>query len=179
METYNYDPSAQAGSEARTAENESAVYHRPGSGSVSDPNTAPGFGPAGPVTPSLPGNTGGCINCGPGQGGLSNLLGNVLWAWGSFPSVSPSGIAHVRFYNAASIREPLDIYLNGRLVVSDLDYMNFTRYLHIVPGNYLLTVYQRTNPGGEPIINNRVQFRRAIIIFCLSWEGRTTTRLSL
>ena len=109
METYNYDPSAQAGSEARTAENESAVYHRPGSGSVSDPNTAPGFGPAGPVTPSLPGNTGGCINCGPGQGGLSNLLGNVLWAWGSFPSVSPSGIAHVRFYNAASIREPLDI----------------------------------------------------------------------
>ena len=81
METYNYDPSAQAGSEARTAENESAVYHRPGSGSVSDPNTAPGFGPAGPVTPSLPGNTGGCINCGPGQGGLSNLLGNVLWAW--------------------------------------------------------------------------------------------------
>ena len=159
METYNYDTSAQAGSEARTAENESAVYHRPGSGSVSDPNTAPGFGPAGPVTPSLPGNTGGCINCGPGQGGLSNLLGNVLWAWGSFPSVSPSGIAHVRFYNAASIREPLDIYLNGRLVVSDLDYMNFTRYLHIVPGNYLLTVYQRTNPGGEPIINNRVQFQ--------------------
>ena len=83
----------------------------------------------------------------------------MLWAWGTFPSVSPSGIAHVRFYNAASIREPLDIYLNGRLVVSDLDYMNFTRYLHIVPGNYLLTVYQRTNPGGEPIINNRVQFQ--------------------
>lgn len=78
---------------------------------------------------------------------------------GNLPSVSPSGIAHVRFYNAASIREPLDIYLNGRLVVSDLDYMNFTRYLHIVPGNYLLTVYQRTNPGGEPIINNRVQFQ--------------------
>ena len=60
---------------------------------------------------------------------------------------------------AATIREPLDIDLNGRLVVSDLDYMNFTRYLHIVPGNYLLTVYQRTNPGGEPIINNRVQFQ--------------------
>ena len=37
--------------------------------------------------------------------------------------------------------------------------MNYTRYLHILPGNYLLTVYRRTNPGGAPIINNRVQFQ--------------------
>lgn len=159
METYNYDPSSQAGSEARTAENEPAAYHHSGSGSDSDLNAAPGFGPVGPVTPALPGNTGGCINCGPGQGNISNLLGNILWAWGSFPSSSPSGVSHVRFYNAAAIQEPLDIYLNGRLVVSDLDYMNFTRYLHIVPGNYLLTVYRRTNPGGAPIINNLVQFQ--------------------
>lgn len=159
METYNYDPSSQAGSEARTAEHDPAAYHHTGSGSDSDLNAAPGFGPAGPVTPAIPGNTGNCVNCGSGQGNLSNFLGNILWAWGSFPSPSPSGVSHVRFYNAAAIQEPLDIYLNGRLVVSDLDYMNFTRYLHIVPGNYLLTVYRRTNPGGAPIINNRVQFQ--------------------
>ena len=158
METYNYDPSAQAGSEARTAENESAVYHRPGSGSVSDPNTAPGFGPAGPVTPSLPGNTGGCINCG-GSNWKPSPNG-ALWTWGILsPFFSTSSeIAHLRFYNAASIREPIDIYLNGRLVVSDLDYMNYTRYMHIIPGIYQLTVYRRTNPGFA-IVNTNIRLR--------------------
>ena len=128
--------------------------------SFSEP-ASPGFGPIGPVTPSLPSNSGNnCVSCGPGQGTIPGLLGTILWSWGAFPpTATPSSVSHVRFYNAASIREPLDIYLNGRLVVSDLDYMNYTRYLHILPGNYLLTVYRRTNPGGAPIINNRVQFQ--------------------
>lgn len=131
--------------------------------SFSDPNVSPGFGPLGPVTPSLPANSGGsgsgCVSCGP-SGNLSNALSTILWAWGVIPpSATPSSISHVRFYNAAAIQEPLDIYLNGRLVVSDLDYMNYTRYLHILPGNYLLTVYRRTNPGGAPIINNYIQLQ--------------------
>lgn len=131
--------------------------------SFSDPNVSPGFGPLGPVTPSLPANSGGsgngCVSCGP-SGSLSNALGTILWAWGVIPpSATPSSISHVRFYNAAAIQEPLDIYLNGRLVVSDLNYMNYTRYLHILPGNYLLSVYRRTNPGGAPIINNYIQLQ--------------------
>lgn len=131
--------------------------------SFTDPNVSPGFGPLGPVTPSLPANSDGpgnsCVSCGP-SGNLSNVLGSILWAWGVIPpSATPSAIAHVRFYNAAAIQEPLDIYLNGRLVVSELDYMNYTRYLHILPGSYLLTVYRRTNPGGAPIINNRIQLQ--------------------
>ena len=64
----------------------------------------------------------------------------------------------LRFYNAASIREPIDIYLNGRLVVSDLDYMNYTRYMHIIPGIYQLTVYRRTNPA-SPIVNTNIRLR--------------------
>lgn len=122
---------------------------------------APGFGPLGPVTPTLPSSNSnmGCVNC-TGNIIWPNSSTGILWTWGTLSPFfsTTSDIAHVRFYNAAAIREPLDIYLNGRLVVSNLDYMNYTRYLHIIPGVYRLTVFRRTNPG-VPIINSGVQFR--------------------
>lgn len=122
---------------------------------------APGFGPLGPVTPSLPSSNSnmGCVNC-TGNIIWPNSTTGILWTWGTLSPFfsTTSDIAHVRFYNAAAIREPLDIYLNGRLVVSNLDYMNYTRYLHIIPGVYRLTVFRRTNPG-VPIIDTGVQFR--------------------
>ena len=121
----------------------------------------PGFGPLGPVTPSLPSSNSnmGCVNC-TGNIIWPNSSTGILWTWGTLSPFfsTASDIAHVRFYNAAAIREPLDIYLNGRLVVSNLDYMNYTRYLHIIPGVYRLTVFRRTNPG-VPIIDTGVQFR--------------------
>ena len=121
----------------------------------------PGFGPLGPVTPSLPSSNSnmGCVNC-TGNIIWPNSSTGILWTWGTLSPFfsTTSDIAHVRFYNAAAIREPLDIYLNGRLVVSNLDYMNYTRYLHIIPGVYRLTVFRRTNPG-VPIIDTGVQFR--------------------
>lgn len=129
----------------------------PGGNNMNVPAT-PGFGPLGPVTPSLPSGMG-CINCSGSVVWPSTPTG-VLWTWGTLSPFfsTTSDIAHVRFYNAAAIREPLDIYLNGRLVVSNLDYMNYTRYLHIIPGVYRLTVIRRTNPG-VPIIDTGVQFR--------------------
>jgi len=84
----------------------------------------------------------------------------ILWTWGTlspFFSASPD-VSHVRFYNASPLREPLDLYLNGKLVVSNLDYMNYTRYLHIIPGVYRLTVYRRANPG-TAVIDTNVRFR--------------------
>ena len=121
----------------------------------------PGFGPLGPVTPSLPSSNSnmGCVNC-TGNIIWPNSSTGILWTWGTLSPFfsTTSDIAHVRFYNAAAIREPLDIYFNGRLVVSNLDYMNYTRYLHIIPGVYRLTVFRRTNPG-VPIIDTGVQFR--------------------
>ena len=121
----------------------------------------PGFGPLGPVTPSLPSSNSnmGCVNC-TGNIIWPNSSTGILWTWGTLSPFfsTTSDIAHVRFYNSAAIREPLDIYLNGRLVVSNLDYMNYTRYLHIIPGVYRLTVFRRTNPG-VPIIDTGVQFR--------------------
>lgn len=175
METYNYDAAAVPEGDADTTpaaapETDAAaagtsdtaqsgfssqppvILTYPDSSS-NDLQVSPGFGPYGDVMPSLPSNnhsspnTGGCINCG-GSNWKPSPNG-ALWTWGILsPFFSTSSeIAHLRFYNAASIREPIDIYLNGRLVVSDLDYMNYTRYMHIIPGIYQLTVYRRTNPA--------------------------------
>lgn len=127
---------------------------------------APGFGPIGPVTPTLPSGAvtiqrpNGCVNC---SGTVVRPQGNILWTWGVLsPFFSTSNtVAHVRFYNAAASREPMDVYLNGRLVVSNLDYMNYTNYLHIVPGYYRLTVYSRTNPNSA-VVDTGVQFRGGV-----------------
>lgn len=153
METYNYDDSVvspEFGPEGDVT---------PTLPDNSNPVITPGFGPSGDVTPSLPSRPAPCINCG-GTIPPSGNTNTVLWTWGMlspFFSTS-SSVAHVRFYNAAAIREPLDIYLNGRLVVSNLEYMAYTNFLHIVPGVYRLTVYRRTNPGFA-IIDTGVQFR--------------------
>lgn len=186
METYNYDAAAVPEGDADTTpaaapETDAAAAGTSDtaqSGFSSQPpviltypdsssnylQVSPGFGPYGDVMPSLPSNnhsspnTGGCINCG-GSNWKPSPNG-ALWTWGILsPFFSTSSeIAHLRFYNAASIREPIDIYLNGRLVVSDLDYMNYTRYMHIIPGIYQLTVYRRTNPGFA-IVNTNIRLR--------------------
>lgn len=125
------------------------------------------FAPIGAITPSTPSlnlpNPNTCVNC---SGNGNRPVGgntNILWTWGVLSPFfsTTTAIAHVRFYNAAAIREPLDIYLNGRLVVSNLDYMNYTNFLHIVPGVYRLTVYRRSFPGSA-IIDTGVQFRGGI-----------------
>ena len=180
METYNYDdttatpgfgPEGSVTPSVPDNGNANDVPATPGFGPEGTPTPSlpsngndvpatPGFGPIGPVTPSLPSNNNqGCINC-TGTVVWPTSPTGILWTWGTLSPFfsTTSDIAHVRFYNAAAIREPLDIYLNGRLVVSNLDYMNYTRYLHIIPGVYRLTIYRRTNPG-VPIIDTGVQFR--------------------
>lgn len=184
METYPYHTSETlSGMETTSSQAEFDTPAAPGFGpegnvTPSLPETeadttpaAPGFGPTGPVTPSVPSRpsqptnpmfppftpgNGSCINCG-GSTSSGNNTG-ILWTWGTLsPFFSTSAeVAHLRFYNAAAIREPLDIYLNGRLVVSELDYMSYTRFLHILPGLYRLTIYRTTNPG-TPIIDNSLR----------------------
>lgn len=190
METYNFDESGsinglamENGMSATQNDADAGIPAAPGFGpagpstpSLPDNNTnnvpaAPGFGPIGPITPevpprpsrpevpSRPSRPGGPMGGMPGVTVTwpgSNL--GILWTWGTLsPFFSTSSeIAHLRFYNASAIQEPLDIYLNGRLVVSDLDYMNYTRFLHIIPGIYRLTIYRRTNPG-TPIIDTNIR----------------------
>lgn len=173
METYNYDdpvvnPGFGPEGDVTPALPDMNVPAAPGfgpSGNVTPslPSSGgtivePGFGPSGDVMPSLPSSPSSCLNC---AGGVVVRpgSGSILWTWGALsPFFSTSGISRVRFYNAAAIQEPLDLYLNGRLVVSNLEYMNITNYLNIVPGVYRFTVYRRTNPG-FPIIDTGVQFR--------------------
>ena len=133
METYNYDAAAVPEGDADTTpaaapETDAAaagtsdtaqsgfnsqppvILTYPDSSS-DDLQVSPGFGPYGDVMPSLPSNnhgspnTGGCINCG-GSNWKPSPNG-ALWTWGILsPFFSTSSeIAHLRFYNAASIRE--------------------------------------------------------------------------
>lgn len=121
-----------------------------------DTSFAPGFGPEGDVMPTLPPS--GSITT-PSQPSTGNT--NILWSWAFLSPIfsNISSVAQARFYNVAAIQEPLDIYMNGQLIVSDLDYSEYTDYLYIIPGYYNLTVYRRTNPD-VPIINARVSFAR-------------------
>ena len=138
METYNYDAAAVPEGDADTTpaaapETDAAaagtsdtaqsgfssqppvILTYPDSSS-NDLQVSPGFGPYGDVMPSLPSNnhgspnTGGCINCG-GSNWKPSPNG-ALWTWGILsPFFSTSSeIAHLRFYNAASIRQPIDVY---------------------------------------------------------------------
>ena len=84
----------------------------------------------------------------------------MFWTWQLFgPNVNRPQSAQVRFFNATSIREPLDIYLNNRLVLSNLGRMEASGFLNIVPGTYRLTVFRR-GPLGRPIVNTNVSFNR-------------------
>lgn len=118
-----------------------------------NPPAAPGTGPSGLPTPGLPG---GGVTA-PGRPGT----GNILWSWAFLSPIfsNIASIAQARFYNVAAIQEPLDIYINGQLLVSDLDYGEYTDFLYIIPGYYTLSVFRRTNPN-VPIISTRVNFVR-------------------
>ena len=138
-------------------------------GPVTDFPAAPGEGPAGTPTPSLPSAPSGGVTVpfppvsGSGNSSSSGTTSgsNILWSyvWSTPLFQNLSSVAQARFYNVNSMMEPVDIYINGQLVVSDLDYSEYTDYLYIIPGYYTITVYRRTNPG-FPILNTRVNFVR-------------------
>ncbi|MBI5931058.1 MAG: DUF4397 domain-containing protein [Chloroflexi bacterium] len=50
-------------------------------------------------------------------------------------------VASVRFAHAAPDSPSLDFYLNGDLVLNNLNYLDYTDYLTLPAGNYELTVY--------------------------------------
>ena len=100
------------------------------------------------VTPSQPNtNTG------------NNIFWSYTWLSPIFGSSSVSSVAQARFYNVNAMLEPVDIYINGQLVASDLDYSEYTDYLYIIPGYYNITIFRRTNPT-YPFLSTRVNFAR-------------------
>jgi len=121
-------------------------------------------GPSMPPTPSIP-----SIPVLPPSGGITTPTlpntgtGNNDIFW-SYTWIAPifnniASVAQARFYNVNAMMEPVDIYLNNQLVVSDLDYAEYTDFLYIIPGYYTVTIYRRTNPN-YPFLNVRVNFAR-------------------
>ena len=82
------------------------------------------------------------------------------WIWGFIlpGTVFPISIARVRFYNAA-LRGPVQIYVNNRLVVSNLGFMDFTRFYNVAPGRYRITIYSGNNMR-TPIVDTWMSFQR-------------------
>lgn len=140
----------------------------PNIGSENQP-AAPGEGPAGTPTPSLPSTPsfpfppvgGGSTTTPsrPNNNNNNNVFWSYTWLTPIFGNSSVSSVAQARFYNVNAMLEPVDIYINGQLVASDLDYSEYTDYLYIIPGYYNVTIFRRTNPG-YPFISTRVNFVR-------------------
>ena len=82
------------------------------------------------------------------------------WNWGTIlPGiVLPLSLARVRFYNA-SVRGPIQIYVNNRLVVSNLNYLQYSRIYNVIPGRYRITVYQG-NDMRLPLVDTWMNFRQ-------------------
>ena len=82
------------------------------------------------------------------------------WNWGTIlPGiVLPLSPARVRFYNA-SVRGPIQIYVNNRLVVSNLNYLQCSRIYNVIPGRYRITVYQG-NDMRSPLVDTWMSFRQ-------------------
>ena len=82
------------------------------------------------------------------------------WNWGFIlpGTVFPVSVARVRFYNAA-IRGPIQIYINNRLVVSNLGFLDFTRFYNVAPGRYRITIYSDNNMR-TPIVDTWMSFQR-------------------
>ena len=82
------------------------------------------------------------------------------WNWGTIlPGiVLPLSPARVRFYNA-SVPGPIQIYVNNRLVVSNLNYLQYSRIYNVIPGRYRITVYQG-NDMRSPLVDTWMSFRQ-------------------
>ena len=118
--------------------------------------------PSQPSTPSIPfpPASGGTITPSrPNTNTGNNIFWSYTWLSPIFSSMSMSSVAQSRFYNVNAMLEPVDIYINGQLVVSDLDYSEYTDFFYIIPGYYNITIYRRTNPG-YPFFSTRVNFVR-------------------
>ncbi len=133
---------------------------------------APDEGPVELPTPALP-STPPVVTYPPVGGGSTtpsrpntNTGNNIFWSytWLSpiFSNMNMSAVAQARFYNVSAMVEPIDIYINGQLIVSDLDYTEYTDFFYIIPGYYNVTIYRRSNPR-YPFFSTRVSFVRNTI----------------
>ncbi len=102
----------------------------------------PEFGVERAIIPSLPSN---------------NVNNNVNVRVIPIISGFVTSLSYVRFLNAATNGEPIDIYVNNKLVVSNLNYGEYTEYFKTMPGTYRVVIYRTANVN-TPIVNTRLTF---------------------
>ena len=68
--------------------------------------------------------------------------------------------AYIRFFHALASDPPVnvDIYVNRRLIVSNLRYQDFTDYLTAYPGSYEIQIYETGNTTDQ-LLDIRVVLR--------------------
>lgn len=85
---------------------------------------------------------------------VSRLYPSINWPQNANVIVIPliPGITlfgYIRFFNASTGANDVDIYVNGRKVASNLSYQEFTEYMKVFPGYYRVAVFAagtKTNP---------------------------------
>lgn len=64
--------------------------------------------------------------------------------------------SYVRVFHASPDAPPVDVYVNNKIVASNLMYQNFTEFLPLSPGRYNLKVFAAgttTNPVIDTVVN--------------------------
>lgn len=100
------------------------------------------------------------------------------WTWFNEPVEQ---VASVRFAHAAPDSPSLDFYLNGDLVLNNLNYLDFTDYLTLSAGNYELTVYPgdvTPAEGVEPIWRDQLTITANNYPFTLVAVGTENFRVN-
>lgn len=94
----------------------------------------------------------------------ARLYQNVGLPAGSDVTVVPiipgiTRMAYIRFLNANPMVGPVDIYVNGRKVVSGLQYQDFTEYMKVFQGYYRIAVF-KAGMQDDPIAVTRLNVIR-------------------
>lgn len=50
--------------------------------------------------------------------------------------------SYIRYFHAFSTRNPVDIYVNGKIIARNVLYREFTNYFKVFPGYYRIAVYE-------------------------------------
>ncbi|TCT11631.1 uncharacterized protein DUF4397 [Natranaerovirga pectinivora] len=62
---------------------------------------------------------------------------------------TPRSNSYIRFANFTPTFPPIDVYLNGSIIASNLKFGEITNYYRVIPGKHLLSIYvanDRNNP---------------------------------
>lgn len=88
------------------------------------------------------------------------LPSNTMTVIPIIPGVTKIG--YIRYFHAAPFIGLVDIYVNGQLAVSNLNYLDFTDYFRAIPGQYKITIYPSGNLT-RPVLSTNITIERNMI----------------